>query len=146
MNDAYTASLIEDISDLSETSYGSPPPTRNAWSKPLSIVATPVKDIPDADTNPSAPDSSITHTNQSTISQITALTTMVETLREEMKEQLSAQQQSIESIVEQTINTKLTALDNRYKSIIEQINRRWESAIQQQLEKLNVISILLSTL
>ena len=135
MNDAYTASLIDAISDISDTSYASPPPIHNAWSKPLSIVATPVKDTPDTATNPSAPDSSITHANHSTISQITTLTTMVETLREEMKQQLAAQQQSIEAIVEQTINSKLAALDHRYESIIEQINRRWESAIHQQLAK-----------
>ena len=41
----------------------------------------------------------------------------------------------IETIVEQTINSKLAALNSHYESIMEQINQRWESALQKQLEK-----------
>ena len=60
---------------------------------------------------------------------------MVEDLRSEMKQQLNDQQKSIEAIVDQAINCKLAALDSRYENIIEQINQRWESALQKQLEK-----------
>ena len=130
--DSYTASLIAEVSDLSDTSYSIPP--TNAWSKPLSIVATSVQQANEKviESNPS---SSITTTNDSAISQISALTDLVEQLRKDMKEQLRIQQESIETIVEQTISSKLSALDKHYEQVIEKINKKWESTMTEQLEK-----------
>ena len=122
--DNYTQSLITDVSDLSDDSYSSPP--KNAWSKPLSIVATSVQKTAD---NSSAQPSAIT-----TDSQISALTEMVEQMRNEMTE-LRKQQASIESIIEKTISEKISEIDKRYDDIISKINKRWESAITKQLEK-----------
>ena len=122
--DSYTQSLITDVSDLSDESYSSPP--KNAWSKPLSIVATSVQKTAD---NSSAQPSTIT-----VDSQISALTEMVEQMRNEVSE-LRKQQASIESVIENTITEKLNDIDKRYENIINKINKRWENAITKQLEK-----------
>ena len=128
--DGYTESLLADVSDLSDETYSVPPV--NAWSKPLAIVAT-----KEATTTTSEQASTITNTNTNTntATDITALTTMVEQLRSDMKEQMKVQQETIESIIDNAINTKLAAIDQRYQNILEKINKRWEDALTKQLEK-----------
>ena len=103
-----------------------PLPPQNAWSKPLSIVATSVQKTAD---NSSAQPSAIT-----TDSQISVLTKMVEQMRNEMTK-LRKQQASIEQIIEKTISEKISEIDKRYDYIISKINNRWENAINKQLEK-----------
>ena len=137
--DIYTESLVVDVSDFSELTYTVPPV--KAWSRPLTIVAT------NRATTTSEQASSITNTNTNanTASNITALTTMVQQLRSEMKEQMRLQQETIESIIDNAINTKLAAIDQRYQNILEKINKRWEDALRKQLEKQNAASTLLLT-
>ena len=118
--DSYSQSLASSINSIAEKSYVRPP---NAWSKPISIIAS------------STPQTSVSHmtmsSDQSSIitkmeKQINSLTKTVQDLQNKLEASHQTQKDSIASAIEKAFDTHQQKLEHQYQEMIRSVNDHWK--------------------
>ena len=126
-NDVYTSSLASSISNVSDVTYPKPP---NAWTKPISIIAS------------RTPQTSISRITKSTTDSdlIACMEKQIANLQQKLEANQTIHAQTVANAVEKAITSHQKKLDDQYHTMLQSLQDHWKQVtstipdiVQQQI-------------